>query len=271
MNKNKLLKSLTFSKYLIIFGLILSVPVALAQIRRASKIVNIEGEKVMFQEGKQRRILAKLGQLLENKSQKLIIPGNNQDFARLVFLGENNDYIEILLQAGPDLEETVYQFPCTLQSGILTLGWKKNNNRGCAEGMYISPQARSHQNTKQYNGDKVSSKAQAGVTIKIHESESILCQIYNQDDKQEIKSLIGNLLITTPNSPHGLVLRENEQWTYDYQTKQEIITKIDSKKVLTSQEIENFLTADNWFSESISEENNQQIKQHLTDLTRQFE
>ena len=266
MNKNQLLKSFAISKFLIIFSFILFVPLALGEIRRASKVVNIQGEKIMFQEGKQRRILAKLGQLLENKSQKLIIPGNNQDFARLAFLGENNDYIEILLQAGPDFEETVYQFPCTLQSGILTVGWKKNKSRGCGDGMYISPQSEYTKNSKENVTNKSSAKMKPGVKIAIHESESILCQVYNKDDKQEIKSLIGNLLITTPNHPNGLILKENEQWTYDYKTQTETITKINSKKVLTSEELEEFLKSSNWFSDLISEENNRQIQQHLTDL-----
>ena len=89
--------------------------------------------------------------------------------ARLIFLEADDFYSGLLLQAGPNSQETQYQFPCTLENGTLTIGWRQGKNRGCQEGIYISP---TKNNTKNHAQKFVCSNIQ-----KIKRTQLLLNQL----------------------------------------------------------------------------------------------
>ena len=244
------------------------MPLVLAKIPRASQIVSIKGEKIMFQQGRQRRTQAQVGQRLENKNQKLIVSGNSNDLARLIFLRENDFYSGLLLQAGPDSQETQYQFPCTLENGTLTIGWRQGKNRGCEEGIYLSPTDNNKNQTKQNIIAQSPKNRERTVVIKPNQPEAILFQVYSGDEQQEIKALIGNLFVKTAQHPNGFILTERQQWSYDDQTNQETIEPMETKPILNSPQMQEFLQAKYWFSQSFSVIDNYLIIGQINDLER---
>lgn len=258
--------STTLVKLLTLVSIVSFMPMVLAKLPHASEIVHITGKRVMFQEGKQRRKPAQIGQKLASNNQKLIVSGNNRDLARLIFLGGNDNYDGLLLQAGPDSRETQYQFPCTLEKGKVTIGWQQGKNRGCEEGIFLSPQDSNKSHNKQ--DMKVSSLEQKSLNtfIRPHQTDAILFQVNNRKQKQTVQAIKGDLWISTPNYPAGFVLKEGEQWNNDQASNQETINKIQVTSIVDSEEIQDFLNFHNWSSQSMSKQNNYLLEKHLNAL-----
>ena len=253
-------------KYLTFLTFISFIPLVLAKIPNASQIVSIKGKQVMFQQGKQRRSVAQVGQKLENKNQKLIVSGNKNDLARLILLEGDDFYSGLLLQAGPDAQETQYQFPCTLDNGILTIGWRKGKNRGCEEGIYLSSTKNNNKNnSKNLFAQLPKNKAEATI-IRPAQEEETLVQIYIGENQQTVTPLIENIILVSPNYPNGLKIEVGQQWSYDFQTDQESINSIKPQSILDSPELDDFLRPENWSSDSLSSSVNSEVKKHITAL-----
>ena len=265
----------TIVKSLTLLSIVGFMPMVLAKIPLASEIVSIKGNKVMFQEGTQRRKSAQIGQKLENKNQKLIVSGNNQDLARLVFLGGGDNYDGLLLQAGPDFRETQYQFPCTLERGTVTIGWRQGTDRGCEEGIFLNPPDSNKSHTKGYlrlnpnwpDPEPDSNNTDTNVRIRPHQNQPILFQVHNRKGDQKVKAIKGQLWLATGKHPEGFVLDEGEQWNNKWNNKtsknEEKVNLMQSQEMLNSEEIQDFLEPQNWSSDSVSGGNNSKVKKHL--------
>ena len=262
----KFLTSTTIFKYLTFLGIISLMPLVLAKIPNASEIVNIKGKKVMFQQGKQRRSKAQVGQRLENKNQKLIVSGNKNDLARLIFLEADDFYSGLLLQAGPNSQETQYQFPCTLENGKLTIGWRQGQNRGCEEGIYLSPTTNNDKDHLKNLFAQVPKNQKDAIIIKPAQKEKTLVQIYTEENQQTVTPLIEDIILVSPNHPNGLKIEVGKQWSYNSVTNQESINSIDQQSILDSPELEDFLRPENWSSDSLSRTVNSDVKEHITAL-----
>lgn len=235
----------------------------LAQLPFASRIVNFSNDdhKVMIQEGSNREERATIGQLLKNKNQKLIVPGNKKDLARLTFLGGGYSYDGLLLQAGPHSQRTDYTFPCILENGFITIGWWQDKNRACVDGIFLSSKNSNKNNTKQLQSSEV--QEFQGVRIQPYQNAPILLEVENGDNQQQIKTIKGQVWLSTPDNPDGFLLQEGNKWNYDNETNQETIDKIDSEKILNSQNMQDFLNHENWFYNTKEISPNSPIYKHI--------
>ena len=250
-------------KYLTFLTVLSFVPLALAKIPNAGQITSIKGKQIMFQQGQQRRQKAQVGQKLENKNQKLIVLGNKNDLARLVFLEGDDSYSDLLLQAGPDSQETQYQYPCTLENGILTIGWRQGKNRGCEEGVNLSPAKNNSKDHLKSLFAQYSSNKQEETIIKPAQEEDTLVQVYTGDNQQIVTPLIKDIILISPNHPNGLKIEEGQQWRYNSETDQESINSIEPQSILNSPELEDFLRPKNWSSDSLSSSVNSDVEKHI--------
>ncbi len=201
------------------------MPGAIAALPDASQIVSLTGDRLMMQQGSHRQQTAQVGDRLENHSQSLIVPGNNHSFARLVLVGDRQTYDGLLLQTGPAPQQTQYRFPCVIEGGTITLSWQKGQQRGCAEGIRIRPNAEPTQRLKTFAYQMVlppavasSIPSDAEFVIQPSGETPICVRVTTQGDRQVVEVLWGEIILSSANTPQGLKLSKGTQ--YDQGTLQ---------------------------------------------------
>ena len=124
----------------LVFACIVISPRIYAKTPDFAQIVELSGKRLLFRKSSGRLEDARQGQRLRNHNQALVVPGNNNSWANLVLINQDNGNVGMTVKAGPDLSKTEYKFPCTFKCGIVTIGWWRGNNRGCeTEGVHVKP------------------------------------------------------------------------------------------------------------------------------------
>ncbi len=266
----KLWESTNIFKYLTFLSIICFMSLVVAKSPNYSQMVNSQGGKVIFKEGNKPRRYAKRNERLEKNNQKLIIKGNKKNLARLILRGPKVSYNGSLLQIGPSSTETQYQFSCISENGKFTIGWKKGTKSdGCGEGMYVRRPKNQRKNHLKNLFAHFPTYEEEEIIIKPAQEEDTLVQIYIEENQQIVTPLIKDIVIISPDDPNGKRIKEGQQWTYNSETNQESINSIDPQSILDSPELQDFLTPENWHSDSLSMQVNSEVKEQITALQEQ--
>ncbi|ANV85296.1 hypothetical protein AWQ21_13520 [Picosynechococcus sp. PCC 7003] len=223
-------------------------PLAVATLPQASQIVSVRGNYLMVQRGNQRPNFARVGDRLENRSQTLLVPGNNYSLARLSFIGGGQNYAGLAVQAGPDLQQTHYQFPCVVSRGKVTLSWRQGNNRGCEEGIYLSPNRNNNKGLKQTEKEKASTKGMEGIVIQPKDSNEVILQARTLGDRQIVDALVGEITLTSAAHPSGFTLQPGQRYSLDGNNPSASpqVEPINAAAILNSPELQEFLDPSSW-------------------------
>ncbi|MBV5261724.1 hypothetical protein FLX56_25255 [Synechococcus moorigangaii CMS01] len=221
---------------------------AVATLPQASQIVSVRGNYLMIQRGNQRPGFARVGDRLENQSQTLLVPGNNYSLARLSFVGGGQNYAGLAVQAGPDLQQTHYQFPCVVSRGKVTLSWRQGNNRGCEEGIYLSPSRNNNKGLKQTEKEKAAPKGMEGIVIQPKGSNEVILQARTLGDRQIVDALIGEVTLTSAAHPTGFTLQPGQRYSLDSNNPSASpqVEPINAIAILNSPELQEFLDPNSW-------------------------
>ncbi len=221
---------------------------AVATLPQASQIVSVRGNYLMIQRGNQRPSFARIGDRLENRSQTLLVPGNNYSLARLSFVGGGQNYAGLAVQAGPDLQQTHYQFPCVVSRGKVTLSWRQGNNRGCEEGIYLSPNRSNKKGLKQTEKEKATTKVIEGIVIQPKDSNEVILQARTLGDRQIVDALVGEITLTSAAHPRGFTLQPGQRYSLDGTNPNASpqVEPINATAILNSPELQEFLAPSSW-------------------------
>ncbi|MEB3225724.1 MAG: hypothetical protein VKJ86_07955 [Synechococcus sp.] len=224
------------------------MPLAVATTPQASQIVSVRGNYLMIQRGNQRPSFARVGDRLENRSQTLLVPGNNYSLARLSFVGGGQNYASLQVQAGPDLQQTHYQFPCVVSRGKVTLSWQRGNNRGCEEGIYLSPNRSNKQGLKQTDKNPENTKTIEGITIQPKGNNEVILQARTLGDRQIVDALVGEVTLTSAAHPSGFTLQPGQRYSLDGNNPSASpqVEPINAAAILNSPELQEFLDPRSW-------------------------
>ncbi|MBV5261723.1 TonB family protein [Synechococcus moorigangaii CMS01] len=254
-----------------LLGLLGFTPLLQASTPSASQIVSLRGDRLFLQHGNQRPNPAQVGNRLQNQSQALIVPGNNTSLARLAFLGGGQSYHGLLLQAGPDQQQTQYRFPCAIAGGKVTLSWHRGNQRGCANGVRLgggegaAPKQQTKQNLKEQPLAQTPSIA-TDLTIQPHSEGPILLRAVADSNLQAVETLQGEIRITSAQDPQGFILRAGEGY-YRFGNDQGQIESFDPNgAIANSPDLQEFLNPDTWQDGQLPSPVTQDISNHLIAL-----
>jgi hypothetical protein len=195
---------------------------------------------------------------------------------------EGNTWQGPLVQARGEGRSAEYLFPCSLSPGTFTIGWglmETGGRDGCSQ-IKI---ARSRQSAQTLLPSSIASKQipvqptppaensvpaegstpeADSVTVAPVTREATLVQIQNFGyDGAEIRALVGNVTIVSPNTPRGLTLPEGSG--YSTATGQE--SKLDCGQIFNSPAIKSFLDPQNWVDSSTTSD-----AQPIGDLLKRY-
>ncbi|ANV88403.1 TonB family protein [Picosynechococcus sp. PCC 7117] len=254
-----------------LLGLLGFTPLLQASTPNASQIASLQGDRLLLQNGNQRPNPARVGNRLTNQSQALIVPGNNRSLARLAFVGGGQSYDGLLLQAGPDQQQTEYRFPCVIVGGKVTLSWRQGNNRGCKYGVHLSP-GRSSAAPKQQQKPSAASKQlsedsseikEASLTIQPLGTDPILLRAVVDDNLQAIETLQGEILIISAQYPEGLRLRSGERYFNLGDGQDQVEPFNPTEAIANSPDLQEFLNPEIWRESQLPAPVSQDINNHL--------
>lgn len=256
--------------HLTLFGLLGLTPLLRASTPSASQIVSLQGDRLLLQTGNQRPNPAQVGSRLASQNQALIVPGNNISLARLAFLGGGQSYAGLLLQAGPDRQQTQYRFPCVVAGGRITLSWRRGEQRGCLDGIRLgtgttAPKQQTKANPKD-QGLALTPAIAMALTIQPESHEAILLRAVTDDNFQAVETLQGAIRITSAQHPQGFILRAGEIY-YRLANGQEQTESFDpAAAIANSSELQEFLNPHNWTHSPTPQPISQDITNHLVAL-----
>ncbi|MEB3225725.1 MAG: TonB family protein [Synechococcus sp.] len=254
-----------------LLGLLGFTPLLQASTPNASQIVSLRGDRLLLQNGNQRPNPAQVGNRLQNQSQALIVPGNSTSLARLIFLGGGQRYQGLLLQAGPDSQQTQYRFPCVIAGGKVTLSWQRGNNRGCANGVRLSGDSNAAPKQQNKQNSKAPLLAQTptesmDLTIQPNGEDAILLRAVTDGELQAVETLQGEILIISPQYPEGLLLKAGEGY-YRFSNGQEQIAPFDpDEAIANSPDLQEFLDPNTWNPSQFPAPTSQDLSSHLIAL-----
>lgn len=222
-------------------------PLTVASTPQASQLVSMRGTYVMIQRGSERPAFARVGNRLESRNQTLLIPGNNYSLARLSFVGGGQSYAGLVVQAGPDLQQTHYQFPCVVGRGKVTLSWRQGNNRGCEEGIHLSPNRSGAKHYKQ-STKQTAPQNMEGIIIQPANDNAVILQARTIGDRKIVDALEGEINLISAAHPQGFTLQPGQRYSLDGSnpTASPQVEPINTAAILNSPELQDFLNPSNW-------------------------
>ncbi|MEB3226480.1 MAG: hypothetical protein VKJ86_11830 [Synechococcus sp.] len=220
---------------------------AVAKPPQASEIVAVVGDRLMVQKGNHRQETAQIGHRLENPSQSLIVPGNNQSLARLVLVGDRQTYDGLILQTGPASQQTTYRFPCVVEGGSITLSWQKGDQRGCAQGIQIQPAPAAILALQAFAyrlllgpDNPLANPKQKSFVIEPSGKTPICVRVSTKGDRQIVEVLWGEITLRSAQNTEGIKITKGIQ--YD----QGQLTFFTPETRLNSPEMQTFFSTTTW-------------------------
>ncbi len=225
----------------------------------ALQIVNFEGKGITLSHEDLRQRDINRTMKMERYDDVLFVPGNNKSLAKLAALDYSpEDYDGLIVQAGKDLKDSEYIFPCK-GAGVLTLAWREAgtlNERSCREGVAVNPSKdllalwQKPDFIGIFQAEKQFLKAEASPyqIVIVPDRVLTLVKTANSDTGIFVYVVLGNVNIKSAQHPAGRQVRAGERYAYP----EDKITPIDHYQLLNSPEIQDFLNPNNWLSSDLA-------------------